>query len=148
MERNGYERYEISAFSREEKHKSRHNLNYWLFGDYLGIGAGAHGKITENDRIVRTAKSRLPAHYLQAQKTRVVPIKKEDLILEFLMNALRLTDGFAPEVFSERTGLPSSVLFPFMDIALKRNMITRDDYKIRPTKSGLQYLNDLLLLVD
>jgi oxygen-independent coproporphyrinogen-3 oxidase len=143
----GYERYEISAFARPDK-QARHNLNYWEFGDYLGLGAGAHGKLTGADSMVRTAKSRLPNDYLKAQKSAVVPIKSEDLILEFLMNALRLSKGFSKATFTQRTGLDSHVLDNFLGHASSKGFLQVSEADVRPSDRGLQYLNELLMLVD
>lgn len=145
LDQNAYQRYEISAFC-QGAYQSRHNLNYWLFGDYLGIGAGAHGKITRNNQVIRTSKSRSPKDYLNTPNARRVESK--DLILEFLMNALRLTQGFSLSLFSERTGLPASALLAFLTAAKAKNLVIQDGEKIVPTKRGLQYLNDLLLLID
>ena len=109
---NGYQHYETSAFSLANQ-RCRHNLNYWLFGDYLGIGAGAHSKLTLPDRIIRQARQRQPQAYLDAV-SRGAPLHSEqevgraDLGFEFMMNALRLTEGFALEMFPRRTGLSLS----------------------------------------
>jgi putative oxygen-independent coproporphyrinogen III oxidase len=147
----GYDRYEISAFAKTG-HQSRHNLNYWQFGDYVGIGAGAHGKITTADGIVRTAKTRLPRDYMHSRRTDRTPVVATELPLEFLMNALRLIDGFPRPLFSERTGLPDSALDGFLQRARKAQLLepanSLGTELIKPTDLGLQFLNNLLMLVD
>ena len=105
----GYERYEVSAYARPGA-RSRHNLNYWTFGDYLGIGAGAHGKLTSAAGVVRTAKPRQPRLYLKDPSPVDTPVAPADLPVEFMMNALRLVDGVAPGVFEERTGLSADAI--------------------------------------
>ena len=147
LENNGFSRYEVSAFSQANK-RAQHNLNYWHFGDYLGIGAGAHGKITERDGIERTAKTRLPKDYLLEQKSKTTRIPANELVSEFLMNALRLTDGFSTSLFEQRTDLPITALDSFLAKAEERALITREINQIMPTNLGLQYLNEMLLLTD
>ncbi|MGK0461409.1 MAG: putative oxygen-independent coproporphyrinogen III oxidase [Candidatus Azotimanducaceae bacterium] len=144
LEAAGYSRYEISAFAKPGK-QARHNLNYWLFGDYLGIGAGAHGKISTADTIIRTAKTRLPADYIATQKSTRKAISHEDMLLEFLMNSLRLSSGFSRKVFSNRTHLPEARLNEFLDQVAKQNMLETAGDQIRPNKRGLQYLNEMLM---
>lgn len=153
----GYQHYEVSAFARRGK-ECRHNLNYWRFGDYLGIGAGAHGKVTdaETGRIMRTRKRSSPDGYiraalsqqaiekLQLRSTNVVASK--DLVLEFMMNALRLRDGFSRELFEARTGLPLRRAAGGLDAAQARGLIARGDGRIRPSERGWRYLNDLVSL--
>ena len=141
----GYSRYEISAFARSGK-QARHNLNYWLFGDYLGIGAGAHGKISTSDTVIRTAKTRLPADYIATQKGTRKAISQDDMLLEFLMNSLRLSSGFSRKIFSSRTHLPEATLNEFLDQAIKQDMLEEIGDQIRPNERGLQYLNELLML--
>ncbi|MFT5209358.1 MAG: putative oxygen-independent coproporphyrinogen III oxidase [Flavobacterium sp.] len=143
---NGYGRYEVSAFSLQDK-RSRHNMNYWLFGDYLGIGAGAHGKITHQGKVIRTARTRVPKHYMNKQNVKSVTLSNEDLILEFLMNALRLKDGFSLDLFEQRTGLGSEVLKPFLERGLKAKLLEVENDQVMPGNRGLQFLNELLLLV-
>jgi putative oxygen-independent coproporphyrinogen III oxidase len=144
LEAAGYSRYEISAFAKPGK-QARHNLNYWLFGDYIGIGAGAHGKISTADTIIRTAKTRLPADYIATQKSTRKAISQEDMLLEFLMNSLRLSSGFSRKVFSNRTHLPEARLNEFLDQVAKQNMLETAGDQIRPNKRGLQYLNEMLM---
>lgn len=142
----GYERYEVSAFAQPGK-QAKHNLNYWQFGDYIGLGAGAHGKITDANGIIRTAKTRLPTDYLNAQRSTAVQIDPLELSLEFLMNTLRLTAGFSVSMFTERTGLPYSALSDFLQAGEQQALLSIEGETIRPTDRGLQYLNELLMLV-
>ncbi|MCC6610303.1 MAG: oxygen-independent coproporphyrinogen III oxidase-like protein [Burkholderiales bacterium] len=146
----GYEHYETSAYARPGA-ACRHNLNYWRFGDYLGIGAGAHAKISSADRIVREARARTPSEYMQrvAAGTHIVErreLARRDLPLEFMMNALRLAEGFPVSMFSERTGLPIVAAERALAQAEARALLERDHERIRPTALGRRYLNDLLAL--
>ena len=142
----GFEHYETSAFARPGE-QCRHNLNYWTFGDYLGIGAGAHGKLSFHDRIERQARPKHPRAYLaapgpEAAETRV--LSRDDRVFEFMMNALRLTAGFDLALFSARTGLNAAVLGAGLAEAEARGLITRDLHHVRPTERGRRYLNELL----
>jgi oxygen-independent coproporphyrinogen-3 oxidase len=149
----GYLNYETSAFARVGQ-ESRHNMNYWLFGDYLGIGAGAHSKISFADRIVRQMRYKQPRDYLARTSPDMAafdsPIMEQhevgqnDRGFEFMMNALRLTGGFATEMFRERTGLPIDSIQQQLDEAERRQLITRDYQRIAPTLAGRRFLNDLL----
>ena len=146
----GYANYETSAFARPGR-ECRHNLNYWRFGDYLGIGAGAHSKLSFPDRILRQMRYKQPRDYLQ--KTAAgAPVQEEhalrskDLGFEFMMNALRLADGFEAALFAERTGLTLAAVEQPLRQALERGLITRDHVRIAPTKRGQRFLNDLLQL--
>ncbi|ABB73377.1 radical SAM family heme chaperone HemW [Nitrosospira multiformis] len=152
LAREGYANYETSAFARPGR-ESRHNMNYWLFGDYLGIGAGAHSKISFRDRIVRQMRYRQPKEYLiksvpeMASEPPVMEqheVGRNDRAFEFVMNALRLTDGFAPQMFIERTGLALTHIQRQLDEAERRQLITRDFQRIAPTFAGRRFLNDLL----
>ena len=143
----GYQRYEVSAFAQPGQ-QSRHNLNYWRFGDYLGIGAGAHGKVSMPDRIERSSKTRLPRDYLDAPKVKRTSVETDALPLEFLMNALRLPEGFSFDQFEERTRLNRKVLSRFIGESRAKEMVTTDGEWIKPTSRGLDYLNDLLLIAD
>lgn len=143
---NGFSRYEVSAFSLVNR-RSRHNLNYWLFGDYIGIGAGAHGKLTRESGITRSAKTRVPKDYLDAQRTKTTIVTTEDIPLEFLMNALRLSDGFSFKLFTERTFLEIEVLDSFSQKGKEAGLILCSDQDIKPTSRGLQFLNELLMMV-
>jgi len=146
----GYLHYETSAYARQG-FECRHNLNYWRFGDYLGIGAGAHSKISFPDRIVREVRARTPAEYLRrtAEGAQVVERRELDareLPFEFMMNALRLTGGFEIASFAERTGLPITVAEAALAAAEAKGLIARDHLRIRPTELGRRFLNDLLQL--
>ena len=144
----GYEHYETSAFARPGQ-RARHNLNYWTFGDYLGIGAGAHGKISFRDRIVREVRSRKPLGYLKAAlagdavwETR--DVADAELPFEFMLNALRLTEGFPVALFTQRTGLALNTVEPQLARAEEARLIERDHARIGPTAKGQRFLNDLL----
>lgn len=148
---NGYDQYEISAYAKQGK-QAKHNLNYWQFGDYLGIGAGAHGKITiphddiTQSKIYRTAKSRLPKDYLNLAKRFLVlqdNIEIEDRDLEFLMNGLRLFHGVDKTLFSERTGLVYSDIEDKVDALIKQGLLESGD-KLKTTTQGQLFLNALL----
>lgn len=147
MARAGYLHYETSAFALPER-QARHNLNYWAFGDYLGIGAGAHGKISFPDRITRHSRIKQPKDYLLAEDTlaedRVVPAG--EVPFEFALNALRLTEGFEVKLFSERTGLPLSEIEGPLSKAEKQGLLERDWRRIRPSARGRLFLNELLEL--
>jgi oxygen-independent coproporphyrinogen-3 oxidase len=143
-----YLQYEISAYGKPNL-RSQHNLNYWRFGDYLGIGAGAHGKLTllGEGQILRRQKTRLPQHYLSKDKpfcSLANAIKNEDLPLEFMMNALRLTDGVTSTSFGQRTGLPYSSISDIIANLQKKELLALDPEKIQTTPSGRRYLNDVL----
>ena len=144
----GYQHYETSAFARPKK-RSRHNLNYWQFGDYLGIGAGAHSKISSHDTVLRQARYKQPQAYLDQVKLGA-PVQTEqkltrdDLCFEFMMNALRLNDGFTSELFTERTSLPLLLIRGELEQAEKRGLLMRDLQRIAPTELGRRFLNDLL----
>ena len=146
----GYVHYETSAFAKPGK-QCRHNLNYWQFGDYLGIGAGAHSKLSFPDRVLRQAKLKHPAAYMQAvdNATHIESehkLGRDDLGFEFMMNALRLTGGFPVTLFQERTGLPISSVDEALGQAEAKGLITRDHLEIKPTLDGQRFLNELLQL--
>jgi oxygen-independent coproporphyrinogen-3 oxidase len=146
----GYANYETSAFARSGA-QCKHNLNYWTFGDYVGIGAGAHGKISLPDRVTREARWRGPREYLEkaragdAAQTRTV-VAAAALPGEFMMNALRLTAGFPLTLFEERTGLPRTAVLAPLDEAERRGFLIRDHERVTPTERGRRFLNDLLAL--
>jgi len=143
----GYEHYETSAFARPG-HRCRHNLNYWEFGDYLGIGAGAHGKVSFVDRVTRHERIKQPRDYLASQSTvsREATVDPHELPFEFMLNALRLTEGFPLALFQERTGLPISVVQQQLDDAERKGLLERDWQRLRPSERGRLFLNDLLAL--
>lgn len=144
-----YHNYETSAFARPGK-ESHHNMNYWLFGDYIGIGAGAHSKISFADKVVRQMCYKQPKEYLSKAQTHksLVQTRHEltipDRIFEFMMNALRLSRGFESSLFQKRTGLPIAVIQKQLDEAEQRNLLVYNDYYIKPTVLGKRFLNDLL----
>ncbi len=145
--RTGLHRYEVSAFARAG-HRARHNLNYWEFGDYLGIGAGAHGKLSFPHRVVRQGRRRDPAAYMAAAEAgravaSEVEVSRADLAFEFMLNALRLAEGFELARFGERTGLPPSAIERPLAEAERRGLIERDLQGVRPTRRGFDFLNDL-----
>ena len=142
---NGFNQYEISAYSKKG-FQCQHNLNYWTFGDYLGIGAGAHGKITQNlpDKINRTRKRKNPSAYL-SDKTRLSePIISAELPLEFMMNQLRLKQFFSVEDYQNKTGLPASTLEPALSIAIEEKLIVQLKEKYFCTERGWNFLDNIL----
>lgn len=145
----GYEQYEVSAFAKPG-HRSAHNLNYWCFGDYIGIGAGAHSKMTLPDRrlIRRNWKTRLPEHYLSRSESFLAgerELEPGELPLEFAMNTLRLVDGFTLEQYESYTGLSASTLEKPLTALLEQQLLERSGERIRTTPLGQQFLNEILL---
>lgn len=149
--RAGLQHYEISAYAREGR-RCRHNLNYWNYGDYLGIGAGAHAKISFPDRITREVRYRQPERYLEeagarrslvAERHEVAPAERP---FEFMLNALRLVEGFPLNRFAERTGVPLVDIAEPLTRAETQGLIERDSLTVRPTARGLAFLNDLQAL--
>jgi oxygen-independent coproporphyrinogen-3 oxidase len=143
----GYDHYEVSAYARPG-HRARHNLNYWQFGDYLGIGAGAHSKLSFPHRVLRQARYRQPASFMEAAgKGNAVAeeheIARADMGFEFMLNTLRLTEGFDPNLFGERTGMPINAIEKALNAAEAKGLIYRDFRVIRPTELGQRFLNDL-----
>ena len=146
----GYSQYEVSAFARDGEH-SRHNLNYWQFGDYLGIGAGAHGKISHKQeqqlRIIRSQKTRQPDNYLSrdlATLAQQKPIAEDELAMEFMMNGLRLREGVPASYFPGRTGLPFSAIEQQVKQLQAQGLLDGDLQQYRATPLGYQFLNSLL----
>ncbi|MCU0868104.1 MAG: radical SAM family heme chaperone HemW [Burkholderiales bacterium] len=145
----GYRHYETSAFARPGR-ECRHNLGYWTFGDYLGIGAGAHGKVSQRERIVREMRWKHPREYVErtlagepVQTTHDVAVA--DLPFEFLMNALRLVDGVDATLYAARCGMPMpAAVRATLDAAEARGLLTRDHLRLGPTALGRRFLNDLL----
>ncbi len=148
LERQGYRQYEVSAYCKKGC-ESRHNLNYWRFGDYLGIGAGAHGKITfaGENRVIRRERQRQPRAYVENagrdNNVSETHLSEEDLCFEFMLNALRLKHGFNTSLFHENTGLELNRLLPALDTAKKRGLIEFDSVTIRPSETGFDHLNEL-----
>ncbi len=143
----GLVRYEVSAFAKPG-HRSRHNLNYWEFGDYLGIGAGAHSKLSFHDRIVRETRIRHPEQYLKAvaagrsvHQSRV--LGRDELPFEFMLNALRLVDGVAVGLFDERTGLNPAVVSDAVNNAFRDGLLSDNPARFQASDRGLAFLNDL-----
>ena len=150
LARHGYPRYEVSAYARADR-RCRHNLNYWEFGDYLGIGAGAHGKLTDpaTEQIQRLWKVKHPRDYLARAGTPAgvggdAPVREAELPLEFLMNALRLVEGVPAALFGERAGLPLAALEPGWSQARTRGLLESDPERLQASELGLRFLNDLL----
>jgi len=150
LEAAGMAHYETSAYALPG-HACRHNLNYWQFGDYLGIGAGAHSKLGFHDRIVRQMRVKHPQQYMDAvpgaaQIAETRTLTRDDLPFEFMMNALRLTAGVPTEYFDARTGLPLGICRPALEAARARGLLAHDVDVLRPTPLGRHFLNDLLAL--
>lgn len=143
----GYEHYEVSAFAKPGK-ASRHNLNYWNFGDYLGIGAGAHSKLSFPHRVIRQVRHKQPKMYMDAVKLgnpiqESHEIARDELPFEFMLNALRLNQGFETGLFYERTGILLNSVETALNQAEARGLLLRDHLKIQPTELGRRFLNDL-----
>lgn len=146
----GMERYEVSAYARPG-HRCWHNTNYWQFGDYLGIGAGAHGKLSFAHRVLRQVRWREPRLYMEhALKGQPCASESEvsasDLPFEFMLNASRLREGFDLSLFAERTGLPAIRLASALDEAVHKGWIERDGLRVRPTERGFDFLSDVQAL--
>ncbi len=144
----GMQHYETSAYARPH-HGSRHNLNYWQFGDYLGIGAGAHSKLSFHDRILRQMRTKHPQQYMDALQvgTHIAETRtltRGDLPFEFMMNALRLAEGVPAALFEERTGLPLMVCRSALELARSQGLLTPEVARLEPTLRGQHFLNDLL----
>ena len=144
----GMQHYETSAYAKPG-HASRHNLNYWQFGDYLGIGAGAHSKLSFRDRIVRQMRTKHPQQYMDAVKagTHIADIRilaRDDLPFEFMMNALRLNEGVPATLFEARTGLPLITCTAALERARARGLLEPGATRLQPTLLGQRFLNDLL----
>ncbi|MGI9323433.1 MAG: coproporphyrinogen-III oxidase family protein, partial [Pseudomonadales bacterium] len=156
----GYAQYEVSAYARDGR-QCEHNLNYWRFGDYLGIGAGAHGKRTlSNGQILRRRKTRMPADYMAGSvaddmtssqiKAIAEPVPEDEITQEFLMNALRLTDGFDAALYEQRTGQAFSQLEAFIAEGSKRGLLAwqASTGQVQATQLGQRFLDSLLLLAS
>jgi len=151
LAQHGYRQYEVSAYCREGR-ESQHNLNYWRFGDYLGIGAGAHGKITlaAENRVIRRIRQRQPRRYLEQAGCNSIISETElgaaDLCFEFMLNALRLKQGFESSLFHDNTGLALNLLLPGLETARRKGLIEFNGTKIQPTELGFRHLNELQAL--
>lgn len=148
LEKGGFEHYEVSGYARSG-HRCRHNLNYWTFGDYLAAGAGAHGKVTTPDGIVREVRHSSPRKYMASvaecgngiAERRLV--EAEDLPFEFMLNVLRLSDGVPAELFEERTGLPLETIATALQQLRAQGLLVADEVKICPTARGRAFLSDV-----
>ena len=143
----GLQRYEVSAYAKAG-HRCFHNLNYWQFGDYLGIGAGAHSKLSFAHRVVRQTRFREPRLYMEKALegnavTQDIEVSRADLPFEFMLNALRLREGFKLQDFVEKTGLPFTAIAQGLDEAERKGLIERDFVHVKPTERGFDFLNDL-----
>ncbi len=143
----GYDHYEVSAYAKPNR-QCRHNINYWLFGDYLGIGAAAHSKITIDGKVIRQTRYSQPPTYMhEMSKGKAIQeefdLTNEDLGFEFMLNALRLTKGFHPRLYEERTGLSLDSIQPYLRKAEKKGLLFCDANIIRPTEKGMLFLSDL-----
>lgn len=144
LQQSNYLQYEVSAYA---KTPSKHNLNYWQFGDYLGIGAGAHSKITlANGIIIRGIKPKSPKDYLHHCQGKFTAISPKDLVFEFMLNALRLKQGFPQDLFTKTTGLPINTLEKPLNKAITLGLLTKRDTWIMPSKKGFAFLNDLQIM--
>ncbi len=143
----GLARYEVSAYAKPG-HKCFHNVNYWQFGDYLGIGAGAHSKLSFAHRVVRQVRYREPKLYMDkalqgSAVTQDTEVSRADLPFEFMLNALRLKEGFRLQDFSEKTGRPITAIQQGLQEAETKGLIERDFVRVKPTERGFDFLNDL-----
>jgi putative oxygen-independent coproporphyrinogen III oxidase len=143
----GFEQYEVSAYAQAGR-KARHNINYWEFGDYLGIGAGAHSKISFPHRVLRQARYKQPRAFMDAAKAgnpvqEEAEVSRADMGFEFMLNTLRLHGGFDPNLFQQRTGMGITAIDKALDEAEARGLLYRDHKLIRPTQLGQRFLNDL-----
>lgn len=149
LKKHGYQRYEISGFS-QPGHMCQHNRNYWLFGDYLGIGAGAHGKITlDNGRILRQVKYKHPRQYIEAPTPKIIQeltLKPKDHSLEFMMNAMRLMEPIAFDLFETRTQQSRLNIIDKLSLCKRHQLLEYNQYAFWATEKGHRYLNDLLCL--
>jgi oxygen-independent coproporphyrinogen-3 oxidase len=143
----GYGHYEVSAYAQPGR-QARHNLNYWTFGDYLGIGAGAHSKISFPHRVLRQARYKQPKTYMEQVRAgnpvhEEREIGRDEMGFEFMLNTLRLRDGFPPQLFPERTGLQINAIDKALNAAEAKGLLMRDHMLIKPTEMGQRFLNDL-----
>ena len=148
LDSHGYQQYEVSAYAQPDRH-CRHNMNYWLFGDYLAVGAGAHGKLTAGGSVYRYQKPANPLQYMMGQEAggpemAETPLAGDEILFDFMLNALRLNAGFSEAMFVQRTGVDAAELMRASENARRRGLIERDTSEIwRPTELGARFLNDL-----
>lgn len=150
LKEQGFQQYEVSAYCRKLR-ECQHNLNYWQFGDYLGIGAGSHSKLSDfgESRIIRHSQVKNPRDYLDPQKKKTSKrhvVTVADLPFEFMLNALRLTEGLPIRLFEERTGLKATVIEPILKKASKQGLLLEDSLRLKPTELGQRFLNNLIEL--
>ena len=144
----GYQRYEVSAYAKKGQ-ECKHNLNYWRFGDYIGIGAGAHGKISFPDKVTRQLREKHPEQYMRAMETQghalveARDIPAQDLPFEFMLNVLRLSEGVQTITFSERTGLPLSMISKELNEASNKGLLDPNPTVLKASAQGFRYLNNL-----
>jgi oxygen-independent coproporphyrinogen-3 oxidase len=143
----GYQHYEVSAYA-QPKRQARHNINYWEFGDYLGIGAGAHTKLSFPHRVIRQARYKQPKSYMEQMRLgnpvqEETEITRSELGFEFMLNAMRLTNGVEVNLFAERTGMPLNAIERALNDAEAKGLLYRDYKTIKPTELGQRFLNDL-----
>jgi oxygen-independent coproporphyrinogen-3 oxidase len=144
----GYQRYEVSAYAKKGQ-ECKHNLNYWRFGDYIGIGAGAHGKISFPDKVTRQLREKHPEQYMQAMETQghalveARDVAAQDLPFEFMLNVLRLSEGVQTITFSERTGLPLSMISKELSEASNQGLLDSNPTVLKASEQGFRYLNNL-----
>lgn len=146
----GLERYEVSAYAKSGN-KCRHNMNYWEFGDYVSIGAGAHSKISDQTGVVRFSRPRLPRHYMETAGTSEAfigerKLQRDDLVLEYMINVLRLRKGFTLKQFSLHTGLASGIISPAIEKAKKKGLLIQQGDNIHATDKGFNFLSEIQLL--
>lgn len=139
----GYIQYEISAYAKNNN-TCQHNLNYWKFGDYIGIGAGAHGKLNKAEKILRTTKAKSPEQYLKNNKASITTIPLKELPLEFIMNQLRLKTGFAAEQYKATTGLDMNTLEPGLSACINEDLLIKRDKQYMCTNKGWNFIDDIL----
>lgn len=150
LQQAGFAQYEVSAYARQNR-QCVHNRNYWEFGDYLGMGAGAHSKITDihTGTVTRFQQVKHPKDFLNRNRVKTIQyqtIHEHSLIFEFMLNALRLTDGFMPELFTARTGIELASIEPILRAAEKRGLLERNKKRIQPSELGKKFLNDLVAM--
>jgi len=153
LQKHGFNQYEISAYAKHNK-QCQHNLNYWQFGDYLALGAGAHGKISrsDNNSINRYWKQRQPQAYIAASAEEKTAgsssLETDDIVFEFMLNALRLKDGFDIDMFETHTGLSADLINPACQQAIEKGLLEKNEPYLKPSALGYRFLNDLINLFN